>query len=191
MAKFGTFKYGEEKYGSGIIARGTRSDKKTRAQAIPFEAKPFYFGDPNNPDADNDSIIDSDLFVYIRCVTPSHLNLVEAYLNMRVVVGSVLTVKIAIGEFASDGRSAQEDYTQGDINLSHQKLTGGDSAISSSGGVLFIDGLNILPEIPRRGDSIFNEDGFVLILQFSRARISGDSLSFFDVPCSALMGLYQ
>lgn len=167
------------------------SDKSTRQQAIPFVADGFggsgssflldYYRYIIGVDSD-------DLTVYIRCPTPSHANLIEAHLTLIMTVDSALSVKIAIGRFSADGVTAAT-LTDTEIEAGHRQLAGTDSDFASSAGTLLIDGLNLIKGIPKRGDANFNEDGFVLVLQFSRARTDNDSLLKFDPLCSALMGL--
>lgn len=166
------------------------TDKRTRDTAIPFEAYSFStsaHGDAGELDAG--LIRSSTLTVPIRCATPDRVELIEAHLNLILNVHSATTVKVAIGRFNSDMITVAT-LTQDEIDRSHRKITGTDTAIASSGGVLFIDGINILPAIPKRGDANFNPDGFVVVLQFSRARTStNDVYRRFDVMCSAQMGL--
>lgn len=164
------------------------SDKATRGQAIPFIAEPFD-GSDGVTGLDRDKIISSDLIVPIRCCTPHNSNLIEAHLNLIITAGSALTVKVAIGRFESDDFTAVDSYTEGEINAGHRQLTGTDTAIASSAGTLLVDGLNLLKGIPKRGDTNFSEDGFVVVLQFSRARTGSDELLKFEPLCSALMGL--
>lgn len=169
----------------------TVTDKRTRDNAIPFEASTYTnssSGDVGTTDAG--LIKSSTLVVPIRCSVPSNGVLTEAHLNLLLAVNSTTTVKVGIGRFDTDGIAAIASYTDAEIAAMHQKLTGSDAAISSSGGNLFIDGLNILPLIPKRGSTNYNQDGFVVLLQFSRARSSSnDILKQFNVMCSAQMGL--
>lgn len=174
----------------------TETNKKTRDKAIPFEATSFRnnAGGAVNAGAigtsDAGLIISSDLLVAIRCCTPDRGALTEAHLNLIMNVHSATTVKVAIGRFDADGVTAVSSYTQAEIDAMHQKITGSSSAIASSAGVLFLDGLNVFPFIPKRGDTNFNADGFVILLQFSRARNgANDKYGRFAVMCSAQMGL--
>ncbi len=174
----------------------TVSDKKTRQSAIPFIASSFYqAGYTTDSDAiattDTSAVDSSGLIVPIRCATPRYANLVEAYLNLILEVDSSLSLKIAIGKFDADEITPILSYSQEYIDQIHKKLTGQEDALISSGGSLFVDGLNILPSIPKRGEEGFVEDGFIIILQFDRARTSSDHVRLFEVPCSALFGLYE
>lgn len=168
----------------------TATDKKTRDSAIPFEATPFTtsaIGDNGTMDAGK--LISSDTLVVIRMCKPDRGDLIEAHLNLQMTVNSALNVKVAIGRFASDGFNAVSSYTQAEIDASHQRITGSSAAIASSGNLLLVDGVNIFPEIPNADDANYSRDGFVLLLQFSRARTSNDILRRFNVMASAQMGL--
>jgi len=166
------------------------TDKRTRDDAIPFEATPFTnSGIGTDGTLDAGTIISSSTLITIRCCKPDRGSLVEAALNLQMAVGSALTVKVAIGRFDTDGFNAVASYTQAEIDASHARITGSSSAIASSGSSLLIDGLNIFKEIPKSGSANYSQDGFVLVLQFSRARTGSDSLKRFYVMCSALMGL--
>jgi len=172
------------------------SDKTTRMEAAPFEARPFYTGGQDITTykwhTDADYLVDSSTLVLpIRCCTPRHCNIVEMYLNMLLQVTSALTVKVAIGYFDTDGVTPITSYPQSYIDEYHRKITGSDSVISSSGTLLLLDGLNLLPSLPKRGDAVFNEDAFVLILQFSRTRTSSEKVLVFELSGSAMLNLYE
>lgn len=174
----------------------TSTDKKTRDLAIPFEATSYRKNSAGTVNAgalgtsDAGLIQSSDLLVAVRCSTPDRGALTEAHLNLIMQVHAATTVKVAIGRFDTDGITAVASYTQAEIDAMHLKLTGSSAAIASSAGTLFIDGLNILPLIPKRGDTNFNADGFIVLLQFDRARVSANDLyKRFLVMCSAQMGL--
>lgn len=169
------------------------SDKSTRKQAIPFMA---YSWQSSGLDGftfvpyDSSTIMsDSSLLSVIRCATPYGGNLVEAHLNLQINVLTSLGVKVAIGYFDTDDITSIKTYDQAYIDEQHEFLTGSSSALVSSSDVLFIDGLNIYPKIPKRDEANFNENGFVLLLQFSRTRTSSEELKKFEVSCSTLLGL--
>lgn len=173
----------------------SESDKATRNTAVPFTANPYCvnLGQPN----DDDSLQIVDFFgtVYatpalrvMRMSSSNRGNMIQAYLNIFLTVATSITAKIAIGRFDTDGVTAVTP-TQAEIDASHLKLTGTSSAISSSGGSLIIDGLNLLKQIPTKSDPNFNVDGFVLIVQFSRDLTTNDRLQRFEVACSMQIGL--
>lgn len=169
------------------------SDKSTREIATPYVALSYdgqTFDGITLEHLDDSTIVSSTrTLAIIRCCTPYGTNLVEAHLNLTITCSTALSVKVAIGRFDTDDITAIESYDQNIINQQHEFLTGSSSAISSTGGVLFIDGLNIYPIIPKRNETNFNEEGFVLLLQFDRVRTGTDSLKKFEMICSSLMGL--
>lgn len=167
------------------------TDKATRKNAIPFEATAFSNSSSGTAGTtDAGAIRSSSLLVTVRCSTPDRGALTEAHLNLLMGVHAATSVYIGIGRFNTDTVTAISSYTNDEIIAMHQKLTGKTTPIASSAGTLFIDGLNILPLIPKRGHANFNADGFVLILLFSRSRVSAnDVLRRFNVMCSAQMGV--
>lgn len=120
--------------------------------------------------------------------TPAFAAIIEAHLTMLLHVGSSLSVKLAVGSFDTDGVTAVIP-TQTVIDAQNLLITGSSSGIASSGSELLIDGINLLPFIPKRGSATFSEDGFVLVMQFSRNRTSSDTVRRFDMQMSADLGL--
>lgn len=174
----------------------TATDKKTRDKAIPFRATDYRntSGGTINSGllgATDAAFLQSSALLFpIRCSTPDRAVLTEAHLNLVMQVHAATTVKVAIGRFDTDGITAVTAYGQDEIDAMHQKITGSSAAIASVGNTLFIDGLNIFPLLPKQGDANFNQDGFVLVFQFDRARTSAnDVYKRFEVMCSAQMGL--
>lgn len=167
------------------------TDKTTRKNAIPFEATAFSNSSAGTAGTtDAGALRSSTLLVTVRCSTPDRGALTEAHLNLLMGVHAATDVYVGIGRFDTDGITAISSYTNDEIIAMHKRLTGTDSPIASSGSTLFIDGLNILPLVPKRGHANFNADGFVLILLFSRSRVSAnDVLRRFNVMCSAQMGV--
>ena len=174
----------------------SQNDKATRFTAVPFVATPYgtNIGQPNYDDVAQPVEWNTGLSVAVnalrvmRLCRPDRGNLIQAYLNLFMNVGSALTAKVAIGRFDTDGITPVTP-TQAEIDAGHLALTGSSSAIASSGGTLIIDGLNLLRLIPKKGDTNYNEDGFVLIIQFSRNLTTSDFPTRFEVSCSMQMGL--
>lgn len=172
------------------------SDKATRFTAVPFTAMPYglNLGIPNQEDTVQpvDWVTGASIAVnalrVMRLSMPERGNIIQAYLNLFMRVNSSITAKVAIGRFDTDGIT-KVTPTQAEIDAGHLKLTGTSSPIASSGTNLFIDGLNLLPLIPKKGDANYNADGFVLIVQFSRNLTTSDYPTRFEVSCSMQMGL--
>ena len=174
----------------------SQSDKATRFTAVPFTAMPFglNLGIPNNEDTiqpidwSTGASTAANALRVMRLTRPDRGNLIQAYLNLFMNVGSAITAKVSIGRFDTDGIT-KVTPTQAEIDAGHKALTGTDTPFSSSGSNLFIDGLNLLSLIPKKGDTNYNEDGFVLIVQFSRNLTTSDFPTRFEVSCSMQMGL--
>ena len=176
------------------------SDKRLRTNAIPFEALPFStYGDVlTDYAAGSGSVawftkdvqtLRAPTLGVVRMSTPIGSNVIDAALNLIMNVSASLGVKVAIGRWAASGVDAVESYTQAEIDAMHLALTGQAGAIMSSGGILFIDGLQIGRLIPKQGQAGYNTAGFVLIMQFTRNRTANDVLRRFDVQATAEMGL--
>ena len=170
-----------------IVSNKSTRDIATPYVALSFDGQEFDGGFISLDDAT--LVSTTSLLAIIRCCTPYGTNLIEAHLNLTMTCSTSLTAKVAIGSFDTDDITALETYDQSIIDQQHEFLTGSASAIASSGGVLFIDGLNLYPLIPKRGDANFNEEGFVVLVQFNRVRVGTDVLKKFEMICSSLMGL--
>lgn len=170
------------------------SDKATRETAVPFVANPYCYniGLPNEDAIQyvsfTGAIDTTPALRVMRLARPDRGNLIQAYLNLFMTAGSALTAKVAIGRFDTDGVTPITP-TDAEIAASHLKLTGTNTPFTASGGSLIIDGLNLLSQIPKKGETNFNADGFVVIVQFSRDITSSDPVRRFEVSCSMQMGL--
>lgn len=172
----------------------SETDKGTRLTAVPFVATP-YGVNLGIPTDDAIQLVDflgtistTTALRVMRLCKPERGNLVQAYLNLFMTAGSALTAKVAIGRFDTDGINVVTP-TQAEIDAGHLALTGTTTPFTASGGSLIIDGLNILSLIPKLGQTNYNPDGFVLIVQFSRDITSSDPVRRFEVACSVNMGL--
>lgn len=170
------------------------SDKSTRTNAVPFVATPFanQFGTPYTTDfiRIQETVYDpviNPLYV-MRLSKPERGNLIQAYLNLIMSISSPVTAKVAIGRFDTDGMTAITP-TQAEIDASHFLLTKTTSPISSSGSSFIIDGLNLISQIPQKGETNYNADGIVLIVQFNRSLVYTEKVVRFEVSCSTQIGL--
>lgn len=172
----------------------SESDKATRRTAVPFVATPYAvnLGIPTDDAIQNvdflGTISDTTPLRVMRLCKPERGDLIQAYLNLFMTAGSALTAKVAIGRFDTDGVNVVTP-TQAEIDAGHLALTGTSTPFTSSGGALIIDGLNLVKKIPKLGETNYNKDGFVLIVQFSRTITSADPVRRFEVACSVNMGL--
>lgn len=154
----------------------SESNLKLREKAVPFIAWHQL----------KSSALTSTFRLY-TCPLISRANLIEAYLTLFSPVDSAVSVQVAIGEFQASGVEPVLSYSDAYIAESHKKITGLSSPIASSGGMLMIDGANLLHEANK-----FSEHGFVLMLKFSRALGTQEGFLIDEklmVNCSAEMGL--
>lgn len=121
-------------------------------------------------------------YIY-ECPVLSNANLIEAYATLFIPVESDISVRVAIGMWAESQVEAITAYTDKFIKLSHERITGSESAIQSSGGVLLLDGVNLMLDRTK-----FNEHGFVLILDLDRS-LTADESTRLSINCSSIMGL--
>lgn len=170
------------------------TDNALRKTAVPFVASPFCYAigvaiyEDMIQMMDGTTPLATSALRTVRLCKPDKGNLTQAYLNLFMTVNTALTAKVAIGRFDTDGRTVIVPQ-QVDIDKGHLLLTGTDTPISSVGSSFVIDGLNLLPQIPKKGDADYNADAFVLIVQFSRNLTTSDSTQRQEVTCSMEMGL--
>lgn len=174
------------------------SDKQTRKEAVTFRGQWFsnlnYGGTGSTLE---DGQADGDLRDFslgsstkVRIATPAKGQLIEARLTTRFTVPSTAGTQLSIyiGKFNSDGVTMQT-ISDTEIAQMHKRLTGLDSPYTfTAGQEVFIDGLNLMPLIPERGDTEFNEDAFIIGLKLSLAGSSSQwRLRDFKVDCSTLL----
>ncbi len=131
----------------------------------------------------------------IRMTRPLKGDIVEARLTIQAVTpfGGFADIRFAIGTFDSDGITAIAPSSA--TIKAHQKILFGTENPLSYGNQanIFIDGLNLTPLIPKRGEANFNEDGFVLYTEINGktgTNASGDwTLYEFKVDCSVQIGV--
>lgn len=169
------------------------SDKRTRVHAVPFRGLWFSnFGGIGN--SLDDGVADGDLYQFslgnaaqVRICTPAKGDLIEARLTTQFTVPNTAgtTLHLYIGEFESDGITPKT-ILQPEIQRMHKILTGLDTPFTyAAGEEVFIDGLNLMQLIPKRGDAKFNEDAFILGLKLTLAGSSAQwYLSRFQLDCS-------
>lgn len=175
------------------------SNKSTRNKAIPFESLPFYKGNAPGGAAPDDIALG---FLYptvaqivpVRLTTPAGGDLIEAYFSiiLHAATATGFSVRIFVGYFSDTNLTADSTYTEAEIAAGHLALNGTSTSYTvAAGESLFIDDLNLLPCIPKPGDSDYKEDGFVLVFAFDAApdNSAGWSVDAFRVTCSAQMGL--
>ena len=174
------------------------TDKSTRKEAITFRGQ--WFSNLNYGGTCvilEDGQADGDLRPFslgssalVRIAKPTKGQLIEARLTARFKVPNTTGTQLSIyvGKFQSDGVTAAT-ISDAEIARMHEILTGESTPFTyTSGEEVFIDGLNLMPLIPKEGSTDFNEDAFIVGLKLSLAGSSAQwYLRDFKVDCSALL----
>ena len=133
----------------------------------------------------------------IRYCRPLKGDIIEARLTWQAVTafGDFADIRFALGTFDTDGITpiAPSEATI----QAHQKILFGTSNALHWGSQanIFIDGLNITPLIPKRGEANFNEDGFVLYIdilsKYGGADTGGGAYTVYEfkLDCSVQIGV--
>lgn len=154
----------------------SESNLKLRDDAVPFIS--WHQGE---------FLLTTNALKYFTCPLVANSNLIEAYLTLFLPVDSPVSCRVSIGEWDASGVNAIATNDLTYRTESHTKLTGNSSIIASVGGVLILDGIDLLAERAK-----FNDHGFVLILAFTRT-LSTTEIQLLSekllISCSAQMGL--
>lgn len=133
----------------------------------------------------------------MRFCRPLKGDIIEARLTWQAVTafGDFAEIRFAIGTFASDGITAVAPDSA-TIARHHKIITGFNAPLSyGSQDNIFIDGFNLTPVIPKRGEAGFNEDGFVLYIEilskYGGADTGGGGYAVYEfkVDCSVQIGV--
>lgn len=183
------------------MTRTITSDKQTRKNAVTFQGLWYSNTTSGVGNSLDDGFADGDLADFadgnsalIRIATPAKGDLIEARLTINAVFpfSGVNEFRCYIGKFDTDGVTALGQNAT-EIARQYKILTG--SAVSfyyPAQGNLFVDGLNLMPLIPKRGDAEFNEDGFVIGIElFSKDNPEDFVLYDFKVDCSTQIAEVQ
>lgn len=154
------------------MTRIITTDKRTRVNAIPFRGQWFSnlnYGGVGNTLVDGQA--DGDLRPFslggeaqIRICTPAKGDLIEARLTINAVAPDtgLFDFYIYIGEFDTDGITPKT-LTTAEKLASWKRLTGfTEPILYGMQDNIYWDGLNLFPELPKRGDAKFNEDAFII-----------------------------
>lgn len=191
-------------------------DKHLRDNAIAFRADWWgnntlllnFFDNNDNMTGDLRKLTASGYFnpttffpqqVPMRFTQPEQGQLINAALTLNITAPSNggIGVRIVGGKFLADGTTIDTSYyTTAQIAADWLKISGQAASISvAANGNLFIDGLNVSPLIPRRGDTNFNSDGFVICVVFDAApavdvtNTFGYKLKKFNIACTAQLAV--
>lgn len=172
------------------------SDIRRRANAIPFRGQ--WFSNSllvSNVLQDGDA--DGDLAAFanggnaqVRIATPAKGDLVEARLTINAVVpfDAPTLFSIYIGDFDTDGLTPLT-LSQAEIDRRHKILTGFDEPMFyGSQDNMFINGLDLMPLLKKRGEAGFNPDAFIVGLQLSVKTTPAEFVLYsFKVDCTTNM----
>lgn len=185
-------------------------DKALRGSAIPYYANVWGYNHTSTSDiaitsADGTGN-SSDLGTFqptygspstvnaIRVLQPQYGDIIEANLNLKFKLATAegaRKFRVAIGYFSSR-YTAETSYDETYITNSHRKLTGRDLPFDIAPASTFnIQRLNLYPGMYHRGNALFKDDAFVVLLCFDSAISVGSGYSFtrFEVDCTMQMGL--
>ena len=109
----------------------------------------------------------------VRILRPHNGEFATCWLDLDILVAAIdsdLTLKIAIGQIGSDGlSSAQTNYSEEYINQSWQKIYGAtEPLVVDSNKHISADRLNLLPALLNYGETGWDQELLVLILQFNK-----------------------
>ncbi len=130
----------------------------------------------------------------IRILQPHYGDIINANLTLVFTLASAEIARqfrIAIGYFGSN-YAAETNYTQAHIDESHKKITGRDSPYQIAAAGSFTNfAINLTPALYKRGDALFQDDAFVLLLVFDQAPSTGAGWTFTkcNIDCTMQMGL--
>lgn len=169
----------------------SKGDLALRNKAIPFEATTINSVGGILSLQFGSAMLQFNALAFAR---PYMADLVEARFTLSLTAppGEGFNLRIAVGEFSTVDYEIETEYTEAFINSSHRRITGRDSAYNvAAGGTLFLDELNLMHDLPKRGDADFDPDGFVVLLVLDSAPSDGDgfTLNTLRCLCSAQMGL--
>ena len=166
-----------------------KSNLATRVTAIPYNAAPWA----------NDWIISYYLSALrlrsarMRFCRPYAGDIITSKLTMlgTAPTGGTTQIRFYKGDFNADGTTAVTTYSEERITADHLAITGTTAPFTfTSGSTMFIDGLDLRKIIPKKSDSDFNADGFILGVDIVT---TGDDttaiIKRFTVDCTAQMGV--
>lgn len=127
----------------------------------------------------------------VRILTPAKGDLIEARLTLNAVAPDtgLFDFYIYIGEFDTDGITPKT-LTTAEKMASWKRLTGFDEPILyGMQDNIYFDGLNLFPELPKRGDAKFNEDAFIIGFEMFIKNPPSSPFVLYDfhVDCSVQM----
>lgn len=127
----------------------------------------------------------------IRLTRPFYGDIISAQITLQATtpVLSPTTIRFFKGDFDTDGVTAITSYSADRKTTDWFKISGFSAALDyGSQDNVFIDGMDISYIIPRRGDSDFNEDGFILGVELVNRDPTDWYLYNFKIDCLVQLG---
>ena len=176
-------------------------DKAQRFRAIPYRANWFDGSGSIGNIFIPDSTISGDLSVLasgdgdggmVRFCRPYKGDIVSAKLTIQAEASNTTptTLRIFKGDFDTDDLTALalSTYSEERKAADWLKLTGETSPYNyGAAEAILIDGINIMPFIPARGDADFNEDGFILGFELDAGNPADWHMYTFKIDCLVRM----
>ena len=127
----------------------------------------------------------------IRLTRPYYGDIISANLTLQATtpVLSPTTLRFYKGDFNADGFTAATSYSEARIAADWLAISGFNAALDyGSQDNVFIDGMDISYIIPKRGDSDYNADGFILGIDLVNRDPADWYLYNFRVDCQVQLG---
>ena len=166
------------------------SNLATRNKAIPFRATPWnidlYLAFGNR----DYSQLNGGL---IRFCRPFAGDIITSKLTIigTAPTGGTTYMRFYKGDFNADGTTAVTSYSEERIAADHLAITGQATPLTfTAGSQLLVDGMDLRRIIPAKGDSDYNEDGFILGVEITGgATPSTYQYREFKLDCTTQMGV--
>jgi len=167
-----------------------QSNLATRNTAIPFRAVPWNidlytaFGNKDYGQLNGG---------LIRFCRPFAGDIITSKLTVigTAPTGGTTYVRLFKGDFNADAVTAVTSYTEARKAADHLAITGQVAPLSfAAGSQLLIDGIDLRRIIPAKGDSDYNEDGFILGVEITGgATPTTYQYREFKLDCTTQMGV--
>lgn len=177
-----------------------QGDFALRKLAVPFRANWYDSNALGNQFESGETTVSGDLTCIrtangvggqIRLARPYYGKIISAVLTMQATtpVLSPTSIRFYKGDFQSDGVTAVTSYTDERIKTDWLAISGFSAALDyGSQDNVYIDGMDLMYCIPQRGDSDYNEDGWVLGVDLVNRDPTDWYLYNFRIDCQVQLG---
>lgn len=175
------------------------SDKRLRRNSIPFQG--MWYSDntggvasnlaDGNADGDLGSVLEGIGNGQVRIATPAKAQLIEARLTFNALALDGGLFRVYIGRFDVDGITPRT-MTDTERATSWRKMTGfNDYLTIGFFDNIFLDGLNLHRDIPKKGEPDFNEDGFIIGIELFGDTSDPDDFILYDFKVDGTVQLAE